>query len=88
MYGLYDTNGYKGFMSTATRTQFIKLADKLRLPVLQDFLNTGFSIGLEELADDIESIQYSFTDFEDSVKDLLEVLSESNEIIIISNEVE
>lgn len=90
MFSIYDVDGHKSDLgSTATIAMLENLARRFNLSVFLDFLKEGFTIDMEGLANDLESIDLNnFGELEEVIETLLDTAEKSSEIMIVTDEVE
>ena len=89
MFVLYDSTGYKNdFGSSYTVRLFRNIARKLVLKELLAFLTNGFTINKDELINDLENINFNFSEYEELVNELIDMIEDYEDIVILTNELE
>ena len=89
-YNIYDIDGFKDTIGSSIGINILDgIAKKLNLVNLKSFLDSGFSIDMNKVVVDLKNIDFKeITEIEDLVEDLIEIINDSKEIIILSNEAE
>jgi len=86
MFSIFDVNGFKDdFGSTFTVAEFHKLAKQFNLEKLKSFFESGFSIYIKELKNEIEKIDFGFSELAEVKDDFLYILDRCEEIVILSD---
>ena len=90
MYSIFDVNGEKGELASAATISIIyDVAKKLELDILKDFLDNGYSTDIAGVLSDLNDIEFEqITEIEDVVFDFINYVTDSKEILILSNSME
>ena len=90
MYSIYDVDGEKGELASSSTISIIyDIAKKLKLENLKNFLDSGFSVDIKGVLDDLKDIEFSaITIIEDIIIDFIDYVTNSKEILILSDSVE
>ena len=90
MYSIFDVDGERGELASSTTISIIyDIAKKLELDILKDFLDNGYSTDIAGVLSDLNDIEFEqITEIEDVVFDFINYVTDSKEILILSNSVE
>jgi len=89
MYSIYDADGYRGDAGSAVAIgEMEKVAKRLNLETMLDFLEEGFTIEVDKLIEDFESIDLdNIGEIEDYIQEVLDVVMECSDIVILSDDI-
>jgi len=87
MYSIFDVDNFRGeFGSTFTVKAFSDMSKRFKLKRLIEFFENGFSIDINGLRNDLEKIDFGFSELEEVRKDFLYAVNGSKKIIILTDD--
>lgn len=86
MFSIFDVDGFKDdFGSTFTVAEFYKISKQFNLENLKSFFEEGFSVDIRAVKNDLEKIDFRFSELNDVKEDFLYILDCCKEIVILSD---
>ena len=82
---LADVNGYVGdFGNIETVNRLQELQRQLKLKELKDFLDIGFHTEPSQLLEELNQVDFGFTELAELVEDIKPLIKQSKEILILT----